>query len=247
MKLRGNKAIITGGSRGIGFAIAKKLLELGVEVVITGKNASMLELAAEKLEPYKPHVLAWDITDLSQLPSRFENAVSMLGGLDILVNNAGVIQLAHNDWGDLFQINEADWDYVMDINAKAVFFMMQTAVNYLTMHQINGNILNISSVAAYEPVTGPYGASKAVVYGLTRGWGKRLAPQGIVINGIAPGPVATDMNGWKEGNSMAHPGIPFGRFSTAGELAELAAFLLSREGENIIGHTVTSDGAYAIR
>lgn len=247
MKLRGSKAIVTGGSRGIGFAIAKKLLELGADVVIAGKNTPTLELAMKKAEPYKPHILAWDIADISQLPMRFEQAVSMLGGFDILVNNAGVIQLEHNDWDDIFQINEADWDYVMNINEKAAFFMMQIAAKYMMTHQTKGNILNISSVAAYEPVTGPYGASKAVVYGLTRGWGKRLAPQGIVVNGIAPGPVATDMNDWKEGDSMTHPCIPLGRYSTAEEIAELAAFLLSCEGENIIGHTVTSDGAYAIR
>ncbi len=114
-------------------------------------------------------------------------------------------------------------------------------------NQIKGNLLNIASVAATEPYYGPYATSKGGVVGLTRGWGKQFAPYGIVINGIGPGPIATEMNHWHEGDSMHHDRIPTGRFGTVGEVGGLAMYLLSEEANQIIGQTVIMDGAYDIK
>jgi 3-oxoacyl-[acyl-carrier protein] reductase len=114
-------------------------------------------------------------------------------------------------------------------------------------NNIKGNILNITSVAGYEPVYGAYGASKIAATGLTRGWGKMFANDGITINGIAPGPVATEMNNWHEGDPMEHDRIPFGRFATVEEIAKLAMYLLSEEAQMVCGETVVLDGGYAIR
>ena len=124
---------------------------------------------------------------------------------------------------------------------------MKAAVNYMLDNNIKGNILNVTSVAGYEPVFGAYGASKTAATALTRGWGKMFANDGITINGIAPGPVATEMNGWHEGDPMEHSRIPFGRFSTIEETAKLAMYLLSKEAEMVCGETVVLDGGYAIR
>ena len=124
---------------------------------------------------------------------------------------------------------------------------MQAAVKYMLSNSVRGNILNVTSVAGYEPVRGAYGASKIAATGLTRGWGRMFADDGITINGIAPGPVATEMNNWHEGDSMENDRIPFGRFSTIEECAKLAMFLLSKEAEMVCGETVVLDGAYAIR
>ena len=106
---------------------------------------------------------------------------------------------------------------------------------------------NITSVAGEEPVYGAYGASKITATALTRGWGKMFADEGITINGIAPGPVATEMNNWHEGDPMEHNRIPFGRFATSKEIANLAMYLLSKEAEMVCGETVILDGAYSIR
>ncbi len=244
MSLRGTKAIVTGGSRGIGFAIAGKLKEAGASVVINGKNEQRLREAAEKLGV---QYLAWDVADISIMQEKFDACVAMLGGCDIFVNNAGVLT-SDNEWGlEKLYMREQEWDRVMNINLKGAYFMMQTAVRYMYENKIQGNVLNVNSVAATEPLSGPYGASKAGMFGLTRGWGKDFAPYGIVINGIAPGPIATDMNNWHEGDSLRNDRIPSGRFGTADEVASLAMYLLSEEASQIIGHSVICDGAYDIK
>ena len=124
---------------------------------------------------------------------------------------------------------------------------MQSAVKYMLENNIKGNILNITSVAGNEPVYGAYGASKTAATELTRGWGKMFASDGITINGIAPVPVATEMNIWHEGDPTEYNRIPFERFATIKEIANLAMYLLSKEAEMVCGETVVLDGAYAIR
>ena len=168
--------------------------------------------------------------------------------MDIVVNNAGIFA-QRSEWSkkELLKTSVNEWESVMKTNTSAIFFTMQAAVNYMLENNIKGNILNVTSVAGYEPVYGAYGTSKIAALGLTRGWGKMFASDGITINGIAPGPVATEMNNWHEGDSLEHPRIPFGRYSTAEEIASLAMYLLSKEAEMTCGETVVLDGAYHIR
>jgi len=109
------------------------------------------------------------------------------------------------------------------------------------------DILNVTSVAGYEPVRGAYGASKIAATALTKGWGRMFANDGITINGIAPGPVATEMINWHEGDPMKHDRIPFGRLATTEEIAKLAMYLLSKDAQMVCGETVILDGAYVIR
>lgn len=244
MGIRGTKALVTGGSRGIGREIARRLVGAGVRTVITGRKEETLRAAAEEIGAA---YLVWDIADISVMQSRFDCAVELLDGLDIVVSNAGVLTPQH-EWGmGMLDLTEAEWDYVIDINLKAAYFMMQTAVRYYYHNHIPGNLLNIASVAATEPYYGPYATSKGGVVGLTRGWGKTFAPYGIVINGIGPGPIATEMNHWHPGDPMEHKRIPTGRFGTVEEVAGLAMYLLSEEANQIIGQTVIMDGAYDIK
>jgi len=244
MNIRSKKVLITGGSRGIGFEIAKMLRDIGAEVVITGRNEEKLKAAAESIGA---NWITWDISDISVMQRNFDKSVELLGGFDTLVNNAGLLTPKH-EWGiGMLELTEDEWDAIMDVNLKGAFFMMQTAVKYLYSNQIKGNILNMVSVAATEPGYGPYVTSKCGLMNLTRGWGKQFAPYGIVINGIGPGPIATEMNHWHEGDSMEHKRIPTGRFGTVAEVANLAMYLLSEEANQIIGHTVIMDGAYDIK
>ena len=245
--LKGNKAIVTGASRGIGFAIAKELVDAGCSVVITGRNMETLKAAAEKIGK-NTIPMVWDASDIALAETKIREAAELLGGLDIVVNNAGILAI-RGEWTkeELLQTNVYEWETVMKTNTSALFFSMQATVKYMLENKIRGNILNISSVAGNEPVYGAYGASKTAASGLTRGWGKMFADDGITINGIAPGPVATEMNNWHEGDSMEHSRIPFGRFSTKEEIAKLAMYLLSKEAEMVCGETVVLDGGYAIR
>ena len=245
--LKGNKAVVTGASRGIGFAIANELAKKGCMVVITGRNIKTLQEAAKKIGG-NVIPMVWDASCVEIADSKINEAAELMGGLDIVVNNAGIFAKC-DEWNQetLLKTTVDEWESVMRTNTSAVFFTMQSAVKYMLDKGIKGNILNITSAAGYEPVFGAYGASKVVAKELTRGWGKMFAKDGITINGIAPGPVATEMNNWHEGDSLEHNRIPFKRFATAEEIANLAMYLLSKEAEMVCGETVILDGAYSIR
>ena len=241
------KALVTGASRGIGYAIAKKLVQNGDAVVITGRKRETLERAAAELGK-NVFPMVWDASEFDKAEEKIREAAEMLGGLDIVINNAGIFA-RRSEWDkrSLLQTTAKEWQEVIDVNASAVFFTMQASVNYMLKNAVKGNILNITSVAGEEPVFGAYGGSKILATGLTRGWGKMFAADGITINGIAPGPVATEMNNWHEGDSMKHDRIPYGRFATIDEVAALAMYLLEEKAKMICGETVIMDGAYSIR
>lgn len=241
------KALVTGASRGIGYAIAKKLVQNGDAVVITGRKKETLERAAAELGK-NVFPMVWDAAEFDKAEEKIREAAEMLGGLDIVINNAGIFA-RRSEWDkrSLLQTTAKEWQEVIDVNASAVFFTMQASVNYMLKNAVKGNILNITSVAGEEPVFGAYGGSKILATGLTRGWGKVFASDGITINGIAPGPVATEMNNWHEGDSMKHSRIPYGRFATVDEVAALAMYLLDEKAKMICGETVIIDGAYSIR
>ena len=241
------KALVTGASRGIGYAIAKKLSQGDCRVVITGRNIDTLKCVADELGK-NVLTMVWDASDFDKAEEKVNEAADTLGGLDIVVNNAGIFA-QRSEWSknELLKTTVKEWQDVIDVNASAVFFTMQAAVNYMLKNNIKGNILNVTSVAGEEPVYGAYGGSKILATGLTRGWGRMFAPDKITINGIAPGPVATEMNNWHEGDSMKHDRIPYGRFSTTDEIAELAMYLLSEDAKMICGETVIIDGGYSIR
>ena len=245
--IKGKRAIVTGASRGIGFAIAKALADKGLKVVITGRNMETLRQSAALIGK-NAIPLVWDVSDLSAINSKFEEAVEMLGGLDILVNNAGIF-CKRDEWqkDSLLKTTADEWRAVMQTNTDALFFSMQSAVRYMLKNGIEGNILNVTSVAGYEPVYGAYGASKTASVALTRGWGKCFASDRITINGIAPGPVATEMNGWHEGDPVEHSRIPYGRFATSEEIANLALYMLDENSKMLCGETIIYDGGYAVR
>lgn len=241
------KALVTGASRGIGYAIAKKLVQNGDAVVITGRKKETLERAAAELGK-NVFPMVWDASEFDKAEEKIREAAEMLGGLEIVINNAGIFA-RRSEWDkrSLLQTTAKEWQEVIDVNASAVFFTMQASVNYMLKNAVKGNILNITSVAGEEPVFGAYGGSKILATGLTRGWGKMFASDGITINGIAPGPVATEMNNWHEGDSMKHDRIPYGRFASIDEVAALAMYLLEEKAKMICGETVIMDGAYSIR
>ena len=241
------KALVTGASRGIGYAIAKKLSQKGYKIIITGRNIETLERVADSLGE-NALSMAWDASEFDKADAKINEAAAMLDGLDIVVNNAGIFA-QRDEWDkeSLLNTTAKEWQDVINVNASAVFFTMQASVRYMLKNNINGNILNITSVAGEEPIYGAYGGSKILATGLTRGWGKMFAPDGITINGIAPGPVATEMNNWHEGDSMKHDRVPYGRFAATDEIAELAMYLLSKDAKMICGETVIIDGGYSIR
>ena len=158
----------------------------------------------------------------------------MLGGLDIVVNNAGVLTLPATHPNPTA---EAEWDYVMGINLKAVFFICKAAGECMK-EQGGGAIINIASDAGMRAATEPYGISKWGVIGLTKGFAEEFIPHGIRVNAIAPGAVATEMMNWQPGKSMESPGLPLGRYSLPKEIADVAVFLAGAAARAVNGEVV---------
>jgi len=236
MRLEGKKALITGASRGIGRAIALAFADEGADVAITGRHeAGLLAVAGEIRQRHRrAHVMEWDVSEIGSIPARIDEAHAALGGMDIVVNNAGVIRKGGGEFPDF---TSEEWDYILNTNLKGLYFICQAAVK--TMRESGGGvIINIASDAGLRGEVHPYGISKWGVVGLTKGLGRQCIGDGIRVNAIAPGPVATRMMGWEPGKPIEMKGLPLGRMATPEEVADVAVFLASDRSASVIGQIV---------
>lgn len=233
--LKGRKVLITGGTSGIGYAIACKFISEGASVVITGRSLDRLNEAVASLGP-KAFPLVWDIADCSLAEEKVREVVKLLGGIDIVVNNAGVYSSI-----PFQEVEQKLWDEVMDTNIKGVFFLCQAAVKYQMKNTGGGKIINISSIAGFQGYSSPYGISKASLNNLTVGLSKKFLQKKIIVNGIAPGNVATPMTGINI-NNMYDTLSKNGRAALPEEIAEIALFLASDAANNIVGQIIVCDG-----
>ena len=231
--LLGKHVLITGGNSGIGYAIAKKMLESGATLTILGRSKEKTERAAKELG------CSYLIEDVSLTQQLISDLLVFLKehNVDILVNSAGVLD--KEPW---LEKTPEGFDKVMNTNLKAVYFLCQTLANDMIKKNIKGHILNISSSSSQRPSWGPYQLSKRALNGLTLGFAQRLAPQGIIVNGIAPGVTATPMmNAVLDSDNLSYPN-PLRRASTPEEIANLAVFLASDLGNSVVGDTVMMTG-----
>ncbi len=231
--LDGKVGIVTGGSSGIGAAIAKAMTDAGCTVYIIGRDKRKLENASKQIGC---QYMQLDITDISATEKAIEELCSV-SKIDILVNSAGV----HGN--DLFgYVTEATFDSVINTNVKALYFISQAVANQMIKKDIKGHILNVSSASSLKPSWTPYEISKRAVNGITLGMAHKLIGHGIVVNGIAPGPTATNMLNGLEKNNLNWNGNPSGRVSTPEEIAALALFMVSGQGDSIVGDTFFMTG-----
>lgn len=231
-------ALITGGSSGIGFEIAKAFQNSGAKVIIAGTKQNKIDDAISKLGGVASGLVI-DIKDINKLPEKVNNAAEIFAEnrIDILVNSAGVAA-KHEFW----EIDEEEYDMVMDTNAKGTFFMSRAVGKYMIEKKLKGHILNISSSSALRPAWTPYQMSKWELKGLTMGLADKLLPYGIVVNAIAPGPTATPMLGKSINDSIYKPDNPSGRYTMPEEIAALAVFMVSSAGDMIVGDTFYMTG-----
>lgn len=236
--LEGKEALITGGSSGIGLAVAKKMIQCGAKVTIIGRDPEKTDNVAKELGC---SYLLLDLTDTHELISKIREFL-VNRKLDILVNSAGV-----TDKEEWLEKTPENFDMVLNTNLKAAYFMSQTVARHMLENKIEGHILNVSSSSSMRPSWGPYQLSKRALNGMTLGFAKRLAPYGITVNGLAPGVTMTPMasNFVDDPENLAYFN-PIRRAETPEEIANLAIFLTSNLGTSIVGDTVMISGGSGI-
>ena len=242
MRLAGKAALITGGTRGIGLAIARAYLAEGARVGFCGTSARGVERAVGELA--RPDASAgWvkDLADAGAASELVDAATQRFGRLDILVNNAGVSS-STSAW----DVAVEEWDRVLDVNLRAVFFASQAAGRAMRRDG-GGSIVNVASIAGQNggmAGSPAYAAAKAGVIGLTKSLARQFASSGVRVNCLSPADIETDM-------TAAWPGplrerlvsiTPLGRFGAAAEVAGAAVFLASEEASYITGQTLAVNG-----
>ncbi len=244
MRLKNKVAVITGGSRGIGYATAEAFAREGATVIITASTSANAEKAAQQLQAAYPNTafagISPDLTDLESVKSAFAKIIQRFGGVDILVNNAGVSEST-----PLLDYTEETFDKVLDLNVKGVFHATRAIVDHMS-ERGSGVILNTSSmVGTYGQPSGiAYPTSKFAVNGMTLSLARELGPKGIRVNAVAPGITETDMMKAvpKEVLSPLISQIPLRRLGQPEDIANAFVFLASEEASYITGVVLAVDG-----
>ena len=251
--LKGKTALVTGGSRGIGRAIAERLAKDGATVALTynaSRSGAHEAVAAIEKDGGTAFAIQADLVDPRTVPALFQRLDDELTkrngskALDILVNNAG-----NTGWVGFKDATPDSWDTLIAVYARAPFFIVQAALDRLAD---GGRIINLSSAAATKPVTAApiYSMAKAAINNLTHTLAAELGPRGITANAVAPGYTRTDGNAALRENpelvEAVEAQIALGRFGEPSEIAAVVAFLASDEGHWVTGQTIEASGGYRL-
>ena len=247
MQLKGKVAIITGGSRGIGFQTAKIFSENGADVIISSKNLVQLKIAANQLKNTTP--IAADIRNEKEVQNVIEETIKKFGKIDILINNAGIFPRIKQ----LHEISETEWNEVLDVNLSGQFRFTKFAIPYL--QKTSGTIVNVSSDAGLKAYEGfnadAYSATKAALVVLTRCWALEYAKYKIRVNCVCPGVVDTDMTKpflkTEKDREFMDNDHPIGRIGTPEEVAKSILFLASSDSAWTTGAVLAVDGGQSIK
>lgn len=246
MLLKGKKALVTGGSAGIGEAIALRFVQEGAHVCVLGTNTERLSQVLTRMEEMKVHeeqkflALTSNVASKESVEATLEQVMSSFGGVDILVNNAGITRDTL-----LMKMKEEDWDAVLDTNLKSVYNLASVLIRPM-MKARSGKIINISSVVGLtgNPGQTNYAASKAGMIGFTKALALEVASRGIQVNAIAPGYIKTRMTDalTTEQQQLVLNKVPLGRMGNPEDIANACVFLASHMSDYVTGQTLVVDG-----
>jgi 2-deoxy-D-gluconate 3-dehydrogenase len=240
-------AIVTGAYRGLGRGMAMGLAEAGADVVLVDREPANETAGAIRSLGRKALVITADLMSIESIPSILQRTIETFGKVDILVNNAGIIRRA-----PAIDYSEKDWDDVLAINAKTVFFLSQAVARDM-MKRKSGKIINVASLLSFQGgiLVPSYAASKAAVAQVTKALANEWASQGININAIAPGYMATENTKPLREDPVRSKAIldriPAGRWGTPEDLAGVAVFLASSASDYVNGHVLVVDGGWLAR
>jgi 2-dehydro-3-deoxy-D-gluconate 5-dehydrogenase len=247
-KLDGKRAIVTGASRGLGRAMAIGLAEAGADVALVASGSSDETAKAIRALGRKAHPIRADLLAAGAVDRVMDGALQGLGGVDILVNNAGIIRRAA-----LLEFSEKDWDDVIQVNQKSLFFLSQAVAKQMVKQGHGGKIVNIASLLSFQGgIRVPsYTASKSAVMGLTRIMANEWAAHGINVNAIAPGYMETDntaaLRADPKRNADIMARIPAGRWGVPEDMLGAVIFLSSAAANYLHGSVVAVDGGWLAR
>jgi meso-butanediol dehydrogenase/(S,S)-butanediol dehydrogenase/diacetyl reductase len=255
-RLAGTRVLITGAASGIGAAVARRLAQEGADLLLTDLNPEGVQAIGTELgQP----VLQADVTRTADIQRMLDAAYQRWGRLDVLFNNAGIVQAR-----PILELTEADWDLMMAVDLRAVFFVMQATAKRMRQQEpmagseLRGKLIQTASIAGFRggnPHQAHYAAAKAGVISITRTAAQSLAAAKITSNCICPGVVDTplwkqldaewgEIEGWQTGEAWKRriAGIPLGRPEQASDVAGVIAFLASRDADYMTGQAVIVDG-----
>ena len=238
-RLSGKKILVTGGGRGLGFAMAKKFVAEGASVLIAGRNEETLKKSATEIGC---QYLPLDVSNPNTFGSFMEQANQMLGGVNCIVNNAG-ISLHEKTF---FDVTPETFDKQVNTNLKGGFFLTQKFVEILKKEQRKGTVLFTSSETGDTMDFRPYGFTKAAVNSMVQGLAYLFSKDGIRVNAVAPGVTTSDMTGFKADGNLYEPGSAVERVYLPEEVAETACFLLSDAAGCVSGQIITCNNAKTV-